>query len=220
LTLVAAATKPLAMADPFADLRGRPCCLGPSRGARRSWHQGRSPYLIWALRLRSPALRQRLWEVQQALASALVPADSPHITLWACGFPAEEPQRSDDLGPSALAEQHARLGPWLDGPIAVEVGGAGAFASCAFLQVVDQSGRLQAARAALESLGSDFRTGPYVPHVTAGLFRASLPSAPLLDALAPFAGLPPLALSARIELCAIDPRRFRGALRPWPPGAP
>jgi 2'-5' RNA ligase len=208
------------MADPFADLRLRSRCLGPSRGARQAWHQGRSPYLIWGLRLRSPELRQRLRAVQQALGPALVPSESPHITLWACGFPAQQPWRSDDLGPAALVEQRARLGPWLGAPVAVEVGGAGAFASCAFLEVVDPGGQLQAARAALAAQGSDFRAGPYVPHVTAGLFRASLPSAPLLDALAPLAGLPSLALAARIELCAIDPRRYRGALRPWPPGAP
>ena len=181
---------------------------------REGWHRGRARYARWALRAPQRALHERVAEAQRALGG-LVRAQPPadlHVTVFVVGFPSAAPVWDDDVGEDALDRQAAAvIGAGLP-PLRLAVGASNAFLSCAFLEVADPHGDLARLRGLLVGAAREVRFAPYLPHVTVGIFPATVPTAPLAAAIAPLRGLPPLSL----EFDAVELVDFDAAV----PGAP
>lgn len=182
--------------------------LGPTDGALDEWRRGRERYAVWVVRVTAPAVIERMAAVAAALGDAIapVPAGEAHITTFVAGFPcAANPLHDDDVPWHVLDEQCADLTRALAAPVALHVGGANAFASCAFLDVHDPTGGLARAREALGRIHPEVRFAPYVPHVTVGRFRDTRAVAPVATQLATLRELPPIALTVdAIELVTFD----------------
>jgi 2'-5' RNA ligase len=124
----------------------------------------------------------------------------PHVTLAALGT---------DL---AVAQRAGRV---LGGRCEVVVGGADSFSAAVFLQVC--GGGLAAARASVLAMAADVGAPPvWVPHVTVGTYRRSVPHRQLAARLAPWRDLPPLLLTGRTGLMIVDRSGRRGELLPVP----
>lgn len=142
------------------------------------WRRGRSHYAVWAIDVDGPALAARSERLRRHFARQLMPGYSrqAHVTLSLCGFPAHRPRLADDYGVAALAAQLASLAAARLAPFAIEIGQPASFTSAAYFSVDDVQGGIASVRRALPSAGDS----PGVPHVTFGLYRETLPLAPLL----------------------------------------
>jgi 2'-5' RNA ligase len=195
--------------------------LGPTPGAAEAWRAGRDRYLVWALRVSAPAVLARAAEVAARLGEAVVavPARDAHVTVWVCGFPAERRQRNDDVEEDVLREQCLRVAGTR--VTRMTVGRPNAFATCAFLEVDDEHGELEALRARLHVAGApEIRFSPYLPHVTVGRFVDSRPVAPLAAAIAELrqgTHAAPLAVTdATLTLFELDARAPERMKAVWP----
>lgn len=198
--------------------------LGPTPGAIDEWRRGRRRYAVWVIRLAVPAVMARMAAVAERLAGKLVPVapEDAHVTLWVCGFPAALPTLDDDVAETTLAAQAAAVAA--AAPPRLVLGRPNAFASCAFLEVVDAHGDLAALRAKLALPGArEVRFARYQPHVTVGRFNDAWPTAPIAAQLAGLRCDPrfsPLSLTGsvpeRVELDAAAPARLTTV---WPPSS-
>lgn len=195
----------------WAGLRAVERTLALSPGERERWRRGRETYAVWALRVRSPRVLERMAQVASrlvgALGSAFVPQplDQAHVTVFVAGFPCPAPALDDDVAESALRDQAAsarRLGL---GPLRLEVGGANGFLTCPFLEVYDPAGDLARLRRALATGAPEIRFADYHPHVTVGFLPGGVSAEALVACLSPLRRLPPLTLRpAEVELVTYD----------------
>jgi len=154
------------------------------------WHKGRTRYGIWALEIDAHNILQRFHRAQQALADYLLPQyqRQPHITLYVCGFldwlEPKQSQANDNFSQNTLEQQHAKLSKELkeitqsEAGFTLQVGAIDSFGSAPYLQVTDPHQHLSRLRTACTSLtevdcSNEFRTSPYTPHLTLGLYRGS-----------------------------------------------
>lgn len=147
------------------------------------WHRGRPHYVLWALDVDTPAVRARVATAQRVLDGLLLDGyrRQPHVTLALCGFPAQGPLPADDeFDAQRIAAQVAAL--QADGPGAfdIAIGGLESFSSAPFLTVHDARGALATLRRCLHAEGAHPH-GPYVPHVTVGLYAGAWPSVEVAD---------------------------------------
>jgi hypothetical protein len=159
--------------------------LGPTPGVREAWARGRERYAVWALRVADPVVAARMGAVAERLGDAIVPVhpSDAHVTVWVCGFPAATPAHDDDVAEATLTAQRAAVAR-LRRPRLV-LGAPNAFPTCAFLEVGDPHGDLEALRAALAGAGArEVRFASYKPHVTVGRFGDERPVGPIAGALA------------------------------------
>ncbi|MHB1374145.1 MAG: 2'-5' RNA ligase family protein [Thauera sp.] len=174
------------MTDP-ATLRQRfltePLTLRNERRDFPEWHRGRPHYVLWALDVDTPAVRARMQAAQRALDGLLLDdyRRQPHVTLALCGFPARGSlPAEDEFEPHRIAAQVAAL--QADGPGAfdIAIGGLESFSSAPFLSVHEADDALDALRRCLHAEGPHPH-GPYVPHVTVGLYADAWPSASVAE---------------------------------------
>ncbi|MCC6996379.1 MAG: 2'-5' RNA ligase family protein [Deltaproteobacteria bacterium] len=193
--------------------------LGPSPGVREAWHQGRGSYAVWALLLDDEVAGGQLRARADAVAAAVAPLGvrpvrQLHVTVFVAGFPALVATRPDDVATVRLARQLGRARA-AAGPLALEVGGASSFQTCAMLEVTPVGDALARLRAALTAEAPEVRFAPYQPHVTAAIYDHDGPAAPVAAALAPLRDLPPLRVApARLDLVVFDAARDGAPLRP------
>jgi 2'-5' RNA ligase len=164
----------------WAEFARRPHSLGTSLRDHPAWHGGRARYFVWAVDVSVPQVEDHLRRCRERLgARLLAPYERrAHVTVAACGFLRAEagkdgPRRDDDVSPARLARQEARLRALRLPPFTLVVGGTNSFASAPFLEVADEGGALARLRTAVIEGGNDFRTAPYVPHVTIGIYSGS-----------------------------------------------
>ncbi|MFN7950632.1 MAG: 2'-5' RNA ligase family protein [bacterium] len=195
----------------FHAFRARTVTLGPTAGARESWHRGRTRYAVWVLRIDASEVLARMARIAAALADAIEPvaAADAHVTTFVAGFPCQDPPAHDDDVPwTVLDAQAAALASASLRPVEIEMGGANAFASCAFLDVKDPHRTLARVRDELARVHPEVRFAPYTPHVTIGRFRDVRPTAPIASALHPHRPLPPIRVTVRtLELVTFDAHR-------------
>ena len=87
----------------LATFRSAPSTLGPTPGVREAWHQGRSVYAVWVLRVLDAPILERMALVNARLAPHGVrPFGEAHVTVFVAGFPARAPGRDDDVSIDAL----------------------------------------------------------------------------------------------------------------------
>ena len=188
----------------LATFRSAPSTLGPTPGVREAWHQGRSVYAVWVLRVLDAPILERMALVNARLAPHGVrPFGEAHVTVFVAGFPARAPGRDDDVSIDALLAPLGTVG-WRRPRLLV--GAPSSFRSCPILAVADPDGGLAALRAPLSSHMREVRFAPYEPHITLGLYADSRPTVPIADTLESLAGLAPLPWSPRaLELVLLDP---------------
>lgn len=180
------------------------------------WHRGRPHYAVWAVALDDPAIDARLDQLRAALQSLLLPdyRRQPHITLQLCGFAVERPQQADDFGPQHLQAQADALARLRLRPFELRIGGAFSFASAACLAVQDPSGSLPRLRAALSQAAASGDATPYVPHVTAGLYRGAWPMSDVRQRLQAMPSLPEIAVPVtQLDWMCYDTALIDGPLR-------
>ncbi|MCB9745195.1 MAG: 2'-5' RNA ligase family protein [Alphaproteobacteria bacterium] len=182
-----------------------PETLGPTPGVRERWHRGRRRFVAWALRVDAAVVRARVAEAQAALGGWVRPSapEELHVTLWVLGFPSEAPEQDDELP----TEDLARMAKALEGagPVALHVGGLNAFLSAPFLEVTCPDGSLGRLRERLGPLSRELRFAPYLPHLTVGVFRESLPTGLISARLRALREATPIPLTvSEAHLCEID----------------
>lgn len=179
------------------------------------WHRGRAPYVLWAIDLDLPPVRERQAHAAQHLADWLLPGYTrqPHITLDLCGFPGQPPLATDEFSLAALAAhcqaEAARFPP----PFAIEIGGLDSFSSAPFFAIDDPAGGIAAARAALAVNGQNGSKNDYLPHLTVGLYAEAWPAAAVLARIGSYVAAPPLRCAIeRLGLLAYQPQEIGGEL--------
>jgi len=179
------------------------------------WHRGRSPYVFWAIELDRTEVRARVKVLQQQLGDLLLAGyvRQPHVTLDVCGFPARVPADGEEFAPALLEAQLGALRGRAPMPFEIEIGGTGSFASAPYLVVADCHGGIAALRDCLAVDGRHRLSGPYVPHVTIGLYGDASP-APMvrrrLEACVP--GAPLRCPVMRLALMSYRPGEIGGRL--------
>lgn len=169
------------------------------QGDYPEWHLGRTRYGLWALEVDATAVLERFYQAQQALADYLLPGyqRQPHVTLYVCGFldwlEPQQPQANDNFSKQQLAQQRTQLATTLEQfrnsgqGITLAVGGVDSFSSAPYLRIDDPQQQLARLRAAckvqeaendlplkqrgLSAQANEFRSHPYTPHLTLGLYR-------------------------------------------------
>ncbi|WP_346287132.1 2'-5' RNA ligase family protein [Zoogloea sp.] len=177
------------------------------------WHRGRPRYLLWAIDADRPAIRENVARAAHHLQDILL-ADyvrQPHITLALCGFPTDEPQQDDDFGPSALLAQLKALRRAACAPFMLQIGQLASFSSAPFLAAQDLEGGLGVLHDAL-SPTTHPSGGPYVPHVTVGLYKGRYPTPQVQARLDAHAARPVLCPVDRISLMSYAASEIGGPL--------
>ena len=179
------------------------------------WHLGRERYWLWSIAVDCPAVLQRLQAARALLGDWLHPPGTrqAHVTLFVCGFATATAQLDDDITRAALETQRRALEKLSMAPFALHIGGLDSFASAAFLAVHD-SGHLEHLRGELAKHSKEVRQAPYVPHLTAGLYRQAIARQTWLEHTRPLHDCPPLALPVReLQLLSYAAAEPQGALR-------
>ena len=176
----------------WQEFRRGPLTLPEDPSIRESWHQGRSRYAVWVLRVDDAAVRERVTQVASCLRDAIVPepVNQLHITLFVAGFITPLPTRDDDVDELVLRDQVEDLSRAMS-PLVLEVGAAHSFLSVPTLRVHDPRGDLARLRRVLSRRTREIRFAAYYPHITVGRYRDARSTREI---------------SSRIE-----------ALWPWPP---
>ena len=153
------------------------------------WHHGRKHYAVWVLGCEdNPAIQAKFKAARAHLNGYLLePYDrQPHITLFVCGFLVAAAQYNDDFTQNQVEAQIQALGSAQIEAFEIEINGLNSFASAPFLEVHDPDGGIARLRAALSSGAPEFRTAPYQPHLTVGLYASAFPSQDVLARMAAF----------------------------------
>lgn len=139
------------------------------------WHKGRDRYAIWMLPIDCPQVLGYMAEVTEQLADLLHPTRrQPHLTVFVCGF--EQPGRvhDDDFTAAQLQQQIEAVRGLQQSSCTLQIGRPDSFSSAAYLSVTDPDGYLDTWRGALAGGCTEIRFGPYVPHITLGLYRQQI----------------------------------------------
>lgn len=163
------------------------------------WHRGRTRYAVWTLPVECPHILARMARAQQHLGDWLHQGyrRQAHITLFVCGFPAEQALWDDDFPHERLAAQQQAVRGLGAAPFELHIGGLDSFASAPFLSVSDSEGRLDALRSALAAHSPEIRQSDYDAHLTVGLYARCVPRPCVQRQLAAFAEGDPLRLTVR-----------------------
>lgn len=200
----------------FSDPQQAPVQTRPSQYRDYpQWHHGRSRYAVWLLMIEDAAVLRRHAALSAQLRRWLLPGATrqPHLTLAVAGFLDGQQEHDDDACPNRLQQ----LGQWLrqSPPRAprIAVAGLDSFASAAFLRVDDPHDDLGTLHGCLKQ-ADDFRQGPYVPHITLGLYRRQLSAGQVQQRIRHYQSLPGLPLTCH-ELCLASyaAQRAGGPLR-------
>ncbi|SDS31634.1 2'-5' RNA ligase family protein [Pseudomonas oryzae] len=184
----------------FSDPRQAPAqSIACERRDYPEWHRGRPRYAVWTVPVDCPRVLARLQRAQQHLGAWLHVGyrRQAHITLFVCGFPAEQPHFDDDFPGERLAAQLTALDTLDANRFELQIGGLDSYASAPFLTVADPQGRLAQLRTALATHSTEIRQAPYHPHLTVGLYARTLPRQTLRQRLGEFSDSAPLTLTVR-----------------------
>lgn len=160
------------------------------------WHRGRTRYAVWTLPVECPHILARVARAQAHLGDWLHAGyrRQAHITLFVCGFPAEQALRDDDFPLERLTDQQQALRELGAAPFELHIGGLDSFASAPFLTVSDPTGGLDALRSALAAYSPEIRQSDYHAHLTVGLYARTVPRDCVQRQLVAFAEGDPLPL--------------------------
>ena len=152
------------------------CTIKNEKQDFHDWHQGRLRYVLWAVDVDFPAVRQQVASAGEHLGKFLLEGycRQPHITLGISGFLNNQSQQADDYTASSFEADLAALKNAHLQPFELEIGPLASFSSAPFLYVSDPTNSLHKLHACLHSLTGDANF-QYVPHVTVGLYSHAWP---------------------------------------------
>ena len=179
------------------------------------WHRGRKSYAVWVLRCdESKAIKEKFKAAREHLSGYLLEHyhRQPHITLFVCGFLVEEHQYNDDFTQTQLEAQVQALGKTNIQPFEIEIGGMNSFASAPFLEVHDPDGGITRLREVLSYGACEFRTAPYRPHLTIGLYSDRFPSRGVVERMAAFLSEPVRWMAEQVTFATYKADKFAGEL--------
>lgn len=178
------------------------------------WHHGRETYAVWILRLEGEAMREKFKAAREHLDGYLLEPyrRQPHITLFVCGFLVDASQYNDDFTHEQLQAQFRTLEKASIAPFEIEIGGLNSFASAPYLEVQDLDSGIPRLREVLSRGAREFRTAPYTPHLTVGLYTSAFPSDEVARRLAGFSRVPIRWKVEQITLATYKANEFAGGL--------
>lgn len=178
------------------------------------WRRGRETYSVWVLLLENEAIQARFEAARDHLNGHLLRPyyRQPHITLFVCGFLVEKLQYNDDFTPMQLLSQVRALEEASLASFKIEIGGLNSFASAPFLEVSDSQGGIARLREILSRGAREFRTAPYFPHLTVGLYAGRYPSGRLAERMNSFAANPIQLVIHRITFATYQAQEVAGLL--------
>lgn len=152
------------------------------------WHRGRKTYAVWVLRVEGRAIQAKFRAAREYLNGYLLEPyrRQPHITLFVCGFLVDAPQYNDDFTSAQLEAQLKVVEQAHIQPFEIEIGSLSSFASAPFLEVRDPDNGISRLRELLARGGREFRTAPFTPHLTVGLYRGAFDSQEVMERFAKF----------------------------------
>lgn len=180
------------------------------------WRRGRETYGVWVLRLEEEAIVEKFKAAREHLSGLLLEpyCRQPHITLFVCGFLVEKLQYNDDFVQTQVHSQVRALEESRVEPFPIEIGGLNSFASAPFLEVSDPQGGIARLREILSRGAQEFRTAPYLPHLTVGLYASRHPSGSVAERMVSFTAKPVQLIIKRISFATYQAREVAGLLTP------
>jgi 2'-5' RNA ligase len=178
------------------------------------WHHGRETYAVWILKLEDDFVREKFKSARTHLDGYLIKPyqRQPHITLFVCGFLVQEANYNDDFTHDQLQAQLRTLEKADIGPFEIEIGGLNSFASAPYLEVHDPHGSIPDLREILSRSAREFRTAPYTPHLTVGLYSGAFQSGDVISRMASFSSKPIRWKVEEIVLATYQAQEFAGRL--------
>jgi 2'-5' RNA ligase len=179
------------------------------------WHRGRQRYAVWAIIVDSQPVHERIRMAREQLGDWLLPptARQAHVTLFVCGFEADNQVHDDDFTAEQLAIQTEQLGKLDAARFELGIGGLESFASTAFLRIEDPRNALPPLRERLVQSGAEIRQSAYLPHLTIGHYRQRVSAAQWRERAAALTKLPPIALSVEaVHYCTYQAEHLHGPL--------
>lgn len=179
------------------------------------WHRGRERYAVWVLRCdKNKAIQEKFRAAREHLNGYLLKPyhRQPHITLFVCGFLVEKHEFNDDVTQDQLDAQVKALENANTQPFEIEIGGMNSFASAPFLKVHDPDQGIPWLRRVLSEGASEFRTAPYRPHLTIGLYAGAFSSKEVLAWLSAFSSEPVRWKVEQVTLATYKAGEFAGKL--------
>lgn len=156
------------------------------------WRRGRDTYAVWILPVNNGLIQTKFKAARDHLSGYLLEPyrRQPHITLFVCGFLVEKALYNDDFTPAQVQSQLQGLEEANISPFEIEIGGLNSFASAPFLEVSDHDGCVGHLREILSRGAREFRTAPYTPHLTVGLYAGAFPSKKVAERMMQFPANP------------------------------
>lgn len=179
------------------------------------WHKGRDRYAIWMVPVDCPQVLGYMAEVTEQLADLLHPTRrQPHLTVFVCGFEQPSRMQDDDFTALQLQQQMEAMCRLRPSACTLQIGRPDSFSSAAYLSVTDPNGHLETWRGALAGGCAEIRFGPYVPHITLGLYRQKISAQALQERLARVPAPPELHMPVdRLEYASYSSADMFGRLR-------
>ena len=178
------------------------------------WRRGRDTYAVWVLPFDKKLIQTKFKAAREHLSGYLLEPyrRQPHITLFVCGFLVEKALYNDDFTPAQVQSQLQGLEKASIPPFEIEIGGLNSFASAPFLEVSNPDGRIGHLREILSRGAREFRTAPYTPHLTVGLYGGAFPSKELAERMMQFPANPIKLNVKQIALATYQAREIAGPL--------
>lgn len=175
------------------------------------WHQGRPFYAVWLMMVDTVAIREAVHRLRCAMGDWLLPdyRRQPHITLGIRGFPQCQRQDEHSYTPDLFEQDVVRLQQLPRTALQLTCQGTGSFTTAPYLTVSSEEASLLAWH---RTLSPQHTGNAYVPHITAGFYRRTIPLPAVRQMLSQLA-LPSCQLSiSHIELAAYASADTAGSL--------
>ena len=178
------------------------------------WHRGRTTYGLWLVELGTEEISQKVEAAQEHLSDFLLKPyhRQPHISLFICGFLAENPSFDDDYSTEQLQAHAELLISASIKPFAIEIGGLNSFASAPFLEVRDPDNGIERVRAVLSTTTREIGRSSFTPHVTVGLYSQSFQGRDVAGKISTFQSKPIRLIVERVTFATYEAREIAGAL--------
>lgn len=178
------------------------------------WHRGRREYTVWIIELEREEIIERVEAARKHLSGFLLDSyqRQPHITLFVCGFLADDPRYDDDFCRHQFETHRQLLTDSGISPFSIEIGGLNSFAAAPFLEVHDREGGIERVRALLSATAKEVARGTFKPHVTVGLYSGTFPSRMVCERFATFSPRPVSLVVEQITFASYHASEISGPL--------
>lgn len=179
------------------------------------WHKNREHYAVWVIDFDEPAILKEIDKARHFFKDILLkPFErQPHISLFVSGFLSEQVVYDDDYSSAAqLVHQQALLESQLNA-FDIEIGAINSFDSALYFEVIDHANGIERTRNVLGQVMPELRWKPYVPHITLGVYKDTIPIQAVMDRINEYQRLPKIQKHVRdIKLVTYQATELLGPL--------